>query len=107
MRIPCMEDFNHAITKVWEEEAFAWPGGESNLVAQQRGVQALEKILREHKGQKIAIGTHGNIMVLIMNALNSKYGFEFWEQLNMPDIYKLSFNGFALHHVERIWKLSV
>ena len=101
-----LEDFNYAITKVWEEESFSWPGGESNLAAQQRGVQALEKILQEHQGRKIAIGTHGNIMVLIMNALNSKYGFEFWKQLNMPDIYKLSFNGFALHHVERIWKSS-
>lgn len=101
-----LEDFNQAITKVWEEESFSWPGGESNLTAQQRGVEALEKILQEHQGRKIAIGTHGNIMVLMMNALNSQYGFEFWKQLNMPDIYKLSFKGFTLHHVERIWKSS-
>ena len=30
-----VEDFEEAITKVWEEPSFAWPGGESNEAAQE------------------------------------------------------------------------
>lgn len=99
-----LDNFDHAIRKVWEDVSFAWPGGESNRVAQQRGALALEKVLHRYQGETIAIGTHGNLMALMMNALNSDYGFDFWKRLAMPDIYKLSFSGFALAGVERIWK---
>ncbi|WP_342548384.1 histidine phosphatase family protein [Paenibacillus sp. FSL P2-0089] len=96
-------DFGQAMSKVWEDFSFAWPGGESNLVAQNRGVQALYKVLQQYKGNSIAIGTHGNMMVLIMNALDKRYDFSFWKQLEMPDIYKLSFHEDKLVSVQRIW----
>ncbi|MEK3712799.1 histidine phosphatase family protein [Paenibacillus sp. FSL R7-0333] len=96
-------DFGQAISKVWEDFSFAWPGGESNLVAQNRGVQALYKVLQQYKGNSIAIGTHGNMMVLIMNALDKRYDYSFWKQLEMPDIYKLSFHEDKLVGVQRIW----
>lgn len=101
-----LEDFDHAIRKVWEEDSFSWPGGESNLAAQRRGVRALENVLHRYQGEKVAIGTHGNIMALMMNAFNPAYGFDFWKRLSMPDIYKLSFNQLTLTRVERIWQAT-
>jgi 2,3-bisphosphoglycerate-dependent phosphoglycerate mutase len=100
------DDFDYAIRKVWEEEAFSWPGGESNLAAQHRGVQALQSVLRRYQGDTIAIGTHGNLMALMIKAFKPEYGFAFWQQLSMPDIYKLSFTGLALTHIERVWNRS-
>lgn len=97
-------DFGHAVAKVWEDDSFAWPGGESNRVAQSRGLRALHKVLHQYKGNTIAVGTHGNIMVLIMNALDKRYDYDFWKQLEMPDIYKLSFYENQLIGVERIWR---
>lgn len=99
-----VEDFTEAITQVWEDYEFSWSGGESNKVAQKRGVNATLKVLESNKGKNVAIGTHGNIMVLIMNSFNSKYGFEFWNQLELPDIYKLSFERQELMWVKRVWK---
>ncbi|WP_340021370.1 histidine phosphatase family protein [Paenibacillus sp. FSL K6-1096] len=99
-----MTDFGHAMAKVWEDVSFAWPGGESNLVAQKRGVQALYRVLHQYKGNTIAVATHGNIMVLIMNALDKRYDYNFWRQLEMPDIYKLSFHEDQLMGVKRIWR---
>lgn len=61
------------------------------------------KFLEAHKGKNVVIGTHGNLMVLIMSYFDSKYGFTFWEELEMPDIYKLSFESRQLLKVERIW----
>lgn len=96
------EDFNKAIKKVWEDPSFSWWGGESNIVAQERGVKAIKEVLKKYRGQNIVIGTHGNIMVLILNVFDQQYDFAFWNQLAMPDIYQLSFEGDLLKEVNRI-----
>jgi 2,3-bisphosphoglycerate-dependent phosphoglycerate mutase len=100
-----IENFDLAVTKVWEEPAFSWEGGESNIIAQKRGVEATLKVLERYEGKNIIVGTHGNIMVLIMNFFDKKYDFSFWKELHMPDIYKLTFNGTTLKEVNRIWKV--
>ncbi|MBO0992691.1 histidine phosphatase family protein [Bacillus sp. SD088] len=99
-----VEDFTAAISKVWEDDDFSWEGGESNRAAQKRGADALLQVLETHKGKNIVIGTHGNIMVLMMNYFDPTYGFEFWKTLEMPDIYKCSFNGNKLKEVLRVWR---
>ncbi|QUH20166.1 hypothetical protein [Alkaliphilus sp. B6464] len=38
------------------------------------------------KGKKIVVGTHGNIMSIILDYYNDKYGYEFWRGLSMPGI---------------------
>lgn len=98
-----VEDFETTVEKIWENPNFSLEGGESNIQAQQRGIEELKVILERYKGKRIAIGTHGNIMALIMNYYNSKYNYEFWKGLSMPDIYKLSFDNNRLVDVERIW----
>lgn len=102
-----VEDFLVAITKVWEDYDFSWKGGESNNIAQKRGVNATLQVLENYPGKNVVIGTHGNIMVLIMNHFDRKYGFEFWKELAMPDIYKLSFDEENLVQVKRIWESSL
>jgi 2,3-bisphosphoglycerate-dependent phosphoglycerate mutase len=102
-----VENFDSAVKKVWDDPTFAWQGGESNITAQKRGVEATRTVLEAYCGTNIVIGTHGNIMVLIMNKFNEKYGFNFWKELEMPDIYKLIFDGTTLKQVERIWKNSI
>ncbi|MFD1851746.1 histidine phosphatase family protein [Oceanobacillus bengalensis] len=98
-----VEDFAKAITRVWKDYDFSWNGGESNRIAQKRGVHATFQVLENNIGKNVVIGTHGNIMVLIMNYFDIQYGFDFWKGLEMPDIYKLSFNGKKLIDVQRIW----
>ena len=98
-----VEDFQLAITKVWNDPSFSFDGGESNVVAQKRGVESTLKVLKRYEGKNIVIGTHGNIMVLIMNYFDNNYGFDFWKDLTMPDIYKLTFDKLELKEVSRIW----
>ncbi|WP_456274606.1 histidine phosphatase family protein [Bacillus sp. AK031] len=99
-----VEDFDAAITKVWSEWDFSWEGGESNTEAQKRGVRATLEVLDEFSGKNIVIGTHGNIMVLIMNYFDSRFDFEFWGRLGMPDIYRLTFEGHELVKVDRVFE---
>ncbi|WP_246202485.1 histidine phosphatase family protein [Virgibacillus doumboii] len=97
-----VDNFQEAIEKVWRDPAFAWTGGESNNVAQQRGVEAINRILKEYEGKNVAIGIHGNIMVLIMNYFDKRFNYNFWKELKMPDIYKLSFEGNDFVNVQRM-----
>lgn len=97
-------DFHQAISKVWTHPSFAWTGGESNIDAQTRGVQATLGVLEQYEGKRIAIGTHGNLMVLIMQYFDQRFDFSFWQQLAMPDVYQLEFIGRELKSVKRIWK---
>ncbi|MGH0427698.1 histidine phosphatase family protein [Bacillus hominis] len=99
-----VQDFNDAIQKVWEDWTFAYEGGESSNVAQRRAVLCMQNIFKKYKGKNIVIGTHGNIMVLIMNYFDSKYDFQFWKTLHMPDVYKLIFDNNDFISAERIEK---
>ncbi|WP_080848906.1 histidine phosphatase family protein [Cytobacillus gottheilii] len=97
-----LEDFQAAIAMVWSDEDFSWEGGESNKFAQQRGVTVTKELLKRHPGQKVAVGTHGNLMALIMNYYHKDYGFDFWKSLDMPDIYMLVFSGNDLINIKRV-----
>lgn len=99
-----VQDFNNALQKVWEDWTFAYEGGESNDVAQRRAVTCMQSILKKYKGKNIVIGTHGNIMVLLMNYFDSKYDFQFWRTLHMPDVYKLTFDNNCFSSAERVEK---
>ncbi|PEP78717.1 histidine phosphatase family protein [Bacillus toyonensis] len=97
-----LEDFNDAIENVWEDWTFAYEGGESNDVAQKRAILCMQNILEKYKGKNIVIGTHGNIMVLLMNYFDSKYDFQFWKTIQMPDVYKVTFDNNRFISAERI-----
>ena len=99
-----VENFDEAISIVWADPTFSLEGGESNHTAQKRGVQGIFKILEEYNGKNVVVGTHGNIMVLIMNHFDQKYGIDFWKELEMPDVYCLTFDHqFMLQNVTRVW----
>ena len=82
---------------------FSFPGGESSKDAQKRAVKVITSILKSHRGKKIVIGTHGDIMTLMLNHFDKRYSYSFWESTSMPDIYKLTVEGNKLIEVKRMW----
>jgi len=79
-------DFLQAMEQVWGNEDYSFEGGESNKVAQQRAIEAFLPLLDNDKEERIVVGTHGNIMSLILYYFDKSIGIEFWKSLNMPDI---------------------
>ncbi|BBH24390.1 phosphoglycerate mutase [Paenibacillus baekrokdamisoli] len=98
------DELYEAIRKSFVDKDFALEGGETTRSVQQRSIPIIERILEEQRGNNIVIGTHGNIMTIIMNHYDDKYGFEFWNSTSKPDIYRMTFNQNQLECVERIWK---
>lgn len=97
------EELLRAIEKSFIDIDFFLEGGESTRKAQQRAIPIIEKLLCEYKGKSVVIGTHGNIMTIIMNYYNIEYGFDFWNSTSKPDIYKMTFESNELKNIERLW----
>ncbi|WP_255220216.1 histidine phosphatase family protein [Terribacillus saccharophilus] len=87
-----VEDFQGAIVRLWSNEEYQFPGGESNQAARKRGIDAFQDILAAYPGKRVAIGTHGNLMVLTMGHYDNQFDYAFWKQLTMPAIWQLTFD---------------
>ena len=96
-------NFYEDIKKLWYDEHFCFAGGESNFAAQRRGIKALHQILEEWAGKKVIIGSHGNLITLILNYYDKKFDYSFWKALDRPDVYEMTFEGFTPKEILRIW----
>ncbi|WP_438445400.1 histidine phosphatase family protein [Gorillibacterium sp. sgz5001074] len=100
------DGFQSAKKRVYEDFQYAYPSGESGYQAQDRALRALLSILEEYDGKRIVIGTHGDILTLMLHAFDPSYGYDFWQASTMPDLYRATFSGRTLERVERLWGQS-
>lgn len=98
-----LDNFFENMAKLWADKKMKFPGGESNEEAQRRGVEALELILERDGGRHVVIGTHGDLMTLILNHYDASFSYEFWRKLDMPDAYKLFFEGRKIIEIHQVW----
>jgi 2,3-bisphosphoglycerate-dependent phosphoglycerate mutase len=96
--------FQQLIEDAWRAPDAAPLGGESNAAAQVRGMAALRRITAAHRGHHIAVSTHGNLLALMLNALDPAIGHAFWRELSFPDVYRIHLDGDALNAVTRLWQ---
>lgn len=98
------EEILKAIEQSFVDIDYCLPEGETTRQAQARAIPKILQLLTDYRGKKIAIGTHGNIMTIILNYFDRSYGYDFLVQTSKPDIYKLEFRDTELLRVERLWK---
>jgi 2,3-bisphosphoglycerate-dependent phosphoglycerate mutase len=91
------------IEKSFVDIDFCMLEGETTRQAQDRAIPVILKLLSDYEGRKIVVGTHGNIMTIILNYFDPSFGFEFWKQTSKPDLYKLEFEEMELKNVSRLW----
>ncbi len=94
--------FEAAVQRTWLNPEFAFPGGETNLQAQRRALLGLQAVLKGSERQ-IVIGTHGNLLALILNSYDPTVGYDFWSKLSMPDVYRLDLQPSAHPQHTRVW----
>ncbi len=97
-----LPDFRQAVRYVWKHPDENPYGGESNVTAQRRIVLEIKRLLEHHQNQTIVIGTHGNIMVLLMQYFDPEYGYDFWNTLKMPAVYKMTFKAKTFLQIEEM-----
>ena len=92
------------LEKSYADPNYALPGGESNKECQERAIRVLKELLASYTGRKVAIGTHGAVMTLMMGYFDNRYNLDFLLQLSKPDVYRMTFEGEKLVEVIRLWK---
>jgi len=99
------ETFESAVRTVWDDWSVALPGGESNGAAQQRAVAALDGVVEEYADGSVAIGTHGQLLTLLLNHYDERFDEAYWrEELTTPDVYEARFEDGELRGVERLYE---
>jgi 2,3-bisphosphoglycerate-dependent phosphoglycerate mutase len=96
-------EFDALVRRAWHRPTEAPRGGESNVRAQARGLAVLRRVVARHVGSQAVLGTHGNLLALVLNALDAKFAYEFWRGLSFPDIYEVAFRGMEYRGVGRVW----
>ncbi|HEU4964409.1 MAG TPA: histidine phosphatase family protein [Bacilli bacterium] len=93
VEVASAEEHQLAVKRLFDEPTLAYPEGESNAETLARGLEGLRNLLTAYAGKKVAVGTHGNTMVVLMQHFDPQFDFAFWQELGMPDVYKLRFEG--------------
>ena len=83
------ENFEAAVRATWTDPNFAHPGGETNADAQERGLALVHDLSQKGPNARIVLGTHGNLLALLVQGILPAYGYPFWQSLTMPDVYRL------------------
>ena len=76
--------------------------GESSRTATARAVAAVNDALLSDK-DSIVMVTHGRLLTLILKHFDSKYGFQEWQNLTTPDVFRIVIKQNE-SQVERIWQ---
>ena len=88
------DDWADLLAKAWADPDFAAPGGESGREAQRRGMRALDLLRARHaSGGRLLVGSHGNLISLILQALEPDVDDAFHLAMPMPAVFHLEHDG--------------
>lgn len=88
------DEWRVTLERSWSDADFELPGGESGRTAQRRAIAILDLLRTRHAdGGRIVIGSHGNLISLILQALQPEVGYDFHMAMPMPALYRLTHDG--------------
>jgi 2,3-bisphosphoglycerate-dependent phosphoglycerate mutase len=88
------DNWAELLRRAWADPDFAADGGESGREAQRRGMRALDLLRARHSaGGRLLVGSHGNLISLILQALEPGVGHDFHRAMPMPAVFHLEHDG--------------
>lgn len=98
---PAPLPWRDALRAAFDDLDLCFLGGESSRVAMQRAVAAIDDIVR-HGPWATVVVTHGNLMTLLLRHFDGRSGYEQWQHLTNPDVFRITLSATGAH-VERLW----
>ena len=80
------QTFETTLKQLWQNPDSSLPGGESNLIAQNRALAFLQELEENHQDEHIIISSHGNLICILLSYFDGQIHYDFWKQLPMPAI---------------------
>lgn len=88
------DDWADLMRRAWANPDFATPGGETGREAQRRGMRALDLLRARHPdGGRLLVGSHGNLISLILQVLEPEVGHDFHQAMPNPAVFHLEHDG--------------
>lgn len=88
------DDWPEHLRRSWEDPGYALEGAESGRAAQLRGIGVLDLMrVRHPDGGRLLLGSHGNLISLILQTFEPGVDHEFHLAMPMPAIYHLEHDG--------------
>ena len=81
------------------------PGGESANDVLTRAWPAISGLLSGSQSLTVVV-THGNVLALVLNSIDPGFGYEGWENLSNPDVYRVDVGGEGVMSFRRLWDRS-
>jgi len=93
-------DWQATLERAWSDPDFAVAGAESGRLAQRRAIGTLDLLRSRHPdGGRLVLGSHGNLISLILQALEPRVDFAFHMAMPNPALYRLTHDGMRWHIV--------
>ena len=88
------DDWRVTLERAWTDADYMLPGGESSREAQRRAIGILDLLrVRHSTGGRLVLGSHGNLISLILQALEPGVGFDFHMAMPTPALYRITHDG--------------
>ena len=93
-----------ALARRWADFSYAEENGESLGSVQQRNMEALKDVLRNHAGETVVIGTHGTALSAILNHYIPAFGLKDFQRIVLwqPYMIELAFDGDRLLEMKEL-----
>lgn len=98
-----LADWEDFVRRSFDDADLFAPGGESGGQVLSRADAALGDIL--DRGHRLPlVVTHGNLMALLLHAVDPTFGYRGWKSLTNPDVYLLSTDPDGSRRFKRVWR---
>ena len=88
------DDWPDLLARAWADPEWAAPGGESGRDALLRGMRALDLLRARHSlGGRLLVGSHGNLISLILQSLEPAVDHAFHVGMPNPAVFQLEHDG--------------
>jgi 2,3-bisphosphoglycerate-dependent phosphoglycerate mutase len=95
-------DWLDKLRETFSDFELFFEGGESSRIATARAMAAINDALLLDTDRFVVV-THGRLLTLILKHFDSKYGFEEWQNLTTPDVFRIAIKENE-SQVDRIWQ---
>ena len=87
-------DWQDDLQRSWADPDYALAGAESGRQAQRRAIALLDLLRTRHAdGGRLLVGSHGNLISLILQTFEPGVDYAFHQAMPMPAIYHLEHDG--------------
>jgi 2,3-bisphosphoglycerate-dependent phosphoglycerate mutase len=95
-------DWLDKLRESFSDFELSFEGGESSQAATDRAMAAINDALLLATAP-IVVVTHGRLLTLMLKHFDSRYGFEEWQNLTTPDVFRIVIKENE-SQVDRIWQ---